>query len=877
MPTITATVDDVTGVSDNTPWVFASVLREGTDGAIITGKKVPVTPVNGVVTVELDPGFAVVTFGGKSYTIVVPSTDADLWDLISVAVAMPPDVPAEELGAAVAAAVAAYINAHPGGGSGGGGPVEWIDILDRPTSFPPSPHTHEESDIDGLAQSLAAKAGQSDLVALTTTVGGKYVKPSTGIPTTDFTVALQTTLAGLDGEVDWVDVQDKPEEFPPSPHTHVVADVAGLEEEIESHQKLSEKGQANGYVPLDVNGKIPSTFVPAGNEAILEFPTLADFPNPGDESTLYVADDTGFTYRWSGTKYVEIVASPGSTDAVPEGQINLYYTDARATAAATAKYETRVAANESGLAAVNVTNTGMAADVLKNSQDITALQTTASANGVAITSLQGAQSTQGGAITDLQTSDAAKYVKPSTGIPATDLESAAQATLTAVGGKYVKPSTGIPATDLVSSVQAELTAAGTAVQPAAMTTAIAAAVSSLTPARQPLGQRSPLTIIPTLTALSSTPGADVPTIAGGVVTSGGSDNRISPSGGTTLLRDQHDASAFCYQWLRTANGGGPIGSPSPTSWSVGFEVYGADEVEFIVNAYSSYFNLTVDGNRVWWTSQDGPTFDPSQGAVFGRYSIKFKLPDTGKYDLRFYMSTMSLESVCMSGNGWLITKPLAGPRCYFMGDRTTMGLTGENFNTIGSWVYWFANLQGLTDVWNDGQANTGPTTGNQATYPLRATATLVPANPKVVFIQGYESDKAANKVAADVATAIGSTIDIARTAANHPDIIVIGSPQFVTGARTAQDIAIAGAIHTVCSQKGVAWIDPQSGEVWNAANQLVLAPAGSWITDANRNAFVDGLVSGAATPSTSLSDLGQSYFGFKMWEAVQLLKLPVFA
>lgn len=57
-----------------------------------------------------------------------------------------------------------------------------------------------------------------------------------------------------------------------------------------------------------------------------------------------------------------------------------------------------------------------------------------------------------------------KYSKPSTGIPATDLESDIQNTLNAVTNKYNKPSSGIPLSDMTSTVQASLNKADSAVQ-----------------------------------------------------------------------------------------------------------------------------------------------------------------------------------------------------------------------------------------------------------------------------------------------------------------------------------------------------------------------------------------------------------------------------
>jgi Chaperone of endosialidase len=62
---------------------------------------------------------------------------------------------------------------------------------------------------------------------------------------------------------------------------------------------------------------------------VLEFANLAAFPATGTIGIIYVALDTGKIYRWSGSAYVEISPSPGSTDSVPEGSVNKYYTDER--------------------------------------------------------------------------------------------------------------------------------------------------------------------------------------------------------------------------------------------------------------------------------------------------------------------------------------------------------------------------------------------------------------------------------------------------------------------------------------------------------------------------------------------------------------------
>ena len=71
-------------------------------------------------------------------------------------------------------------------------------------------------------------------------------------------------------------------------------------------------------------------------EDIVEIATFSALPATGERSKIYIALDTNKTYRWSETAYVEIVASPGTTDAVVEGTSNLYFTTTRARASLSA-------------------------------------------------------------------------------------------------------------------------------------------------------------------------------------------------------------------------------------------------------------------------------------------------------------------------------------------------------------------------------------------------------------------------------------------------------------------------------------------------------------------------------------------------------------
>lgn len=175
------------------------------------------------------------------------------------------------------------------------------------------------------------------------------------------------TITVSAGAATWDALQGKPTVFPPSAHGHVIGDVTGLQAALDGKQAAGSYAAAShthtagqvsglatvatsgsagdltgtlpdtrlsGNVPLLVGGLIPSGLLPSFVDDVLEAASLSAFPATGETGKIYVARDTNRTYRWSGSAYVEISASPGSTDAVPEGAVNLYFTTPRAAAAA---------------------------------------------------------------------------------------------------------------------------------------------------------------------------------------------------------------------------------------------------------------------------------------------------------------------------------------------------------------------------------------------------------------------------------------------------------------------------------------------------------------------------------------------------------------
>lgn len=139
-------------------------------------------------------------------------------------------------------------------------------------------------------------------------------------------------LANLD-DITWGNITGKPTEL-----SYLTGVTSSIQTQLNGKQatlgfipeNIANKGVANGYCPLDATAKIAASYLPSYVDDVIEAADLAAFPATGETGKMYVALDTNKVYRWSGSTYTEISGSPGSTDAVPEGSINKYYTAARA-------------------------------------------------------------------------------------------------------------------------------------------------------------------------------------------------------------------------------------------------------------------------------------------------------------------------------------------------------------------------------------------------------------------------------------------------------------------------------------------------------------------------------------------------------------------
>lgn len=115
------------------------------------------------------------------------------------------------------------------------------------------------------------------------------------------------------------------------------------ESQLPDFIKSDQRGVANGVATLGANALIPPSQLPSYVDDVLEVETFGDLPVEGEAGKIYIVKTAGTAggdpfpanqqFRWSGTAYIKLVASPGTTDNVVEGLVNLYFTGLRAISA----------------------------------------------------------------------------------------------------------------------------------------------------------------------------------------------------------------------------------------------------------------------------------------------------------------------------------------------------------------------------------------------------------------------------------------------------------------------------------------------------------------------------------------------------------------
>lgn len=118
--------------------------------------------------------------------------------------------------------------------------VDWSSITGKPATFAPSAHSHAIADVTGLQAALDAKQASGSYAAASHT--------HTAAAVTDFDAAALAAVT-------WSTITGKPATFTPATHSHVIADVAGLQTALDGKQAAgSYAAAAHGHVIADVTG-----------------------------------------------------------------------------------------------------------------------------------------------------------------------------------------------------------------------------------------------------------------------------------------------------------------------------------------------------------------------------------------------------------------------------------------------------------------------------------------------------------------------------------------------------------------------------------------------------------------------------------------------
>lgn len=224
--------------------------------------------------------------------------------------------------------------------------ANWDTLLNKPSTFAPSSHTHPISEVTNLQTILDGKQPSGNYATLESgkvpasqlpsyvddvlEFSSQATLPATG-ETGKIYVALDTNKiyrwsgstyveisSGTTGTTDWNALTNKPSTFPPSSHTHQISEVTGLETALE--QKESRISFAAGGVTN------ADSVVPAGRNQIFTFesynfsqnrsvtlPRSNDGAQPGDTLTFTHKAQFHVGGPWSVVlRQYEVVAPQGS-------------------------------------------------------------------------------------------------------------------------------------------------------------------------------------------------------------------------------------------------------------------------------------------------------------------------------------------------------------------------------------------------------------------------------------------------------------------------------------------------------------------------------------------------------------------------------------
>lgn len=240
------------------------------------------------------------------------------------------------------------------GGGSGGTTVNWNTLTGKPTSFPPSYHTHPISEVTGLQTALNSKQAAGSYAAAThthdassitsgtlsidripvlpsqapvvvngllasitssqessivtgtvviTSDGKRYVYKGTGAKTSADSYIILADIAPS-----WASISEKPAVFSPEAHTHLVSDVAGLQGALDAKQPAgSYASAAQGakadtasqpghiHAKADVTGLDSALATKITGSGVADMQVVTALPSSPSPTTFYIVIAAGAT------------------------------------------------------------------------------------------------------------------------------------------------------------------------------------------------------------------------------------------------------------------------------------------------------------------------------------------------------------------------------------------------------------------------------------------------------------------------------------------------------------------------------------------------------------------------------------------------------
>lgn len=118
-----------------------------------------------------------------------------------------------------------------------------------------------------------------------------------------------------DGVMTWSNDGDLPNPEPTDFNTELGLANFATKQELETKMDTAMAGQANGVASLDSTGRVPSEQLPSYVDDVVEYPSVSQFPVPGETGKIYISTSNNHQYRWTGTQYFDMTSGDLSTKA----------------------------------------------------------------------------------------------------------------------------------------------------------------------------------------------------------------------------------------------------------------------------------------------------------------------------------------------------------------------------------------------------------------------------------------------------------------------------------------------------------------------------------------------------------------------------------